>query len=273
MSGHDLYSMETSLISDALLRTVYASDQEMYPGPLSLERLRAWIEACSELSICFNQQQQQNQGLPVPMGVVIVLPLLEKHWKDLLVGELKETEIDSHSMFPLSRIRGSGGGGGEDDLLEEEKAVVPVGLHVFHIERFPVFKQQESLPSKTRSTRGFAEFAIEEIMRRVTTRDWGRRWKVLGLSALTATAAGKKTFERLGFTPTGYREIFTAPVAVVAAAADSGGHHTTRGVEIEMICIYPGEEADLASSVLQRGGRGCRIVGSPSEMVVKYGSI
>ncbi|KAJ4306810.1 hypothetical protein N0V88_000179 [Collariella sp. IMI 366227] len=123
----------------------------------------------------------------------------------------------------------------------------------------------------------FAELALEEVMRRAETRTG---WKVLGMSgklakqlkkqgteavlgladgvALTATPAGRRTFERSGFTPTGYRELFVAKdtTRVDAAQAD--------GPQVEMICLYPGDET-FSATVTERA-----TIISMSEMTVRY---
>lgn len=85
---------------------------------------------------------------------------------------------------------------------------------------------------------------------------------VSSLAALTATAAGKKTFEKLGFKPTGYREVFIE-------RSPRGSH--VNGDEgkprVEMICLYPGDE--LPKDNFEKGEDGDARV-SVSEMTVKY---
>ena len=85
---------------------------------------------------------------------------------------------------------------------------------------------------------------------------------VSSVAALTATAAGKKTFEKLGFKPTGYREVFME-------RASRGSHvNVDEGKpRVEMICLYPGDE--LPREVYARGEDGDTPV-SVSEMTVKY---
>jgi len=145
--------IQRTRISEQVLKEIYASDQDIYPAPLTFTRLKSWVDAGPDLSICFQATQDGN---PVPIGAVIVLPLAKGPWNDLLVGKLKETDIDEATMFARE---------GEAD----------VGLHIFHIERFDTFSQFGRL-------RNFAEFALED------TRDIvkGKGWKVLGYSGTVA---------------------------------------------------------------------------------------
>jgi len=213
-------------VDDDLLRNVYASDQDMYPAPLTFERLKSWVDACSDLSFCL----RPSEGSP-PIGVVIALPIRSRpHWDELLCGKLKETDIDPEVAFPTC------------DGAEEE-----VGLHVFHIERFP---DNEDTSAGLRRG-GFSEFVVAEIIRRATSK---RQWKMVGLSALTATPAGKRAFQQQGFTPTGYSETF-----LVKEPEREGAEN-----EVVMIPSFPDEAQQ--SSILS--GDGSRIL-SQSEMTVK----
>ncbi|KAK0704893.1 hypothetical protein B0H67DRAFT_674333 [Lasiosphaeris hirsuta] len=215
-------------IPDALLRAVYASDQDMYPAPLPYARLRSWVAACPELSISF---QRPAGGGDDVVGVIIALPLARAHWERLLSGELKEMDVDAASMFP--------GPGAEE-----------VGVHVFHVERF----RGEGLPERVggqgegAERPRFAELGVDEIVTRAALVGG---WRVVGLSALTATDAGRKSFERMGFTPTGYKEMFTIPDQASQTLLDStkamevpnNGQETAEGSpKAQMVSIYPGEE-------------------------------
>lgn len=80
----------------------------------------------------------------------------------------------------------------------------------------------------------------------------------LGGAALTATPAGKRTFERLGFTPTGYRELF------VTNNSGEGSDGAEEIQQMEMVCFYPGEETECEKVA------GASAVASMSEMTVKY---
>ncbi|KAK3314599.1 hypothetical protein B0H66DRAFT_605545 [Apodospora peruviana] len=254
-------------ISDDQLRAIYASDQEIYPAPLTFDRLRSWVTAYPDLSICFYVRRQQQNTSSIsscgditaapkeeeeqPFGVIVVLPLLRTpHWEDLLVGKVKEIIIDAGTMFPPQPPSSMD----KNDL--EAAAGVEVGLHVFHIERFidrDAVMSSDSPPPRKR----FSEVAMEEVLVRVAERMRG--WKICGMSALTATKAGKKTFARMGFTPTGYHEMF-----VPATDGDSNEG------EMDMICYYPvpptkGKERD--------GDQFAHTAGpapAASEMVVKY---
>ncbi|KAK4150619.1 hypothetical protein C8A00DRAFT_17896 [Chaetomidium leptoderma] len=241
---------QTTPILDAVLRAVYASDQAMYPVALSYPRLRAWVDACPELSISFRiSGRRPAVGPPPPLpageddcaavaaGVVMVLPLRRSHWEDLLAGRLKEPEIEPGRMFP------------------GEREVEEVGLHVYHIERFEAQTGSESTGGGI-AKKGFAEFALDEVVRRMQSR---LEWRVIGMSALTATSAGKRTFERLGFTPTGYRELFVVKVAI---GVDGAGDDSSQ--KMDMICVYPGDEGRPDKCL--SGG----VVAAMSEMAVKY---
>ena len=243
----------TSLrIPPALLHTIYESDQTIYPVALPYSRLCAWVAACPDLSLCFQSP------IGATVGVVIVLPLRRRCWEDLLRGRVKEAEIEAEEMFPrLQPLDGEG----------EE-----VGLHVYHIERFGTEFQGFVMGKR------FAEFALGVVMERVARER--ARWRVVGLSgmcfthagflrvaakalfyaALTATPAGKRAFERLGFEPTGYRELF------VTKEIEERSQSGTGKQPLEMVCIYPGDETQSVDIV------GGGVIVAMSEMAVKYGS-
>ena len=148
ISEGDSPKIQRTTISDGILKAIYASDQDMYPAPLTYERLKTWVEACPDLCVCF---QATSEAGPVPVGAIITLPLLRRHWEDILVGKLKETDIEP-AMFARD---------GEAE----------VGLHVFHIERFDTGDPSTRI-------RSFARFALESI-REVAEK---KAWKVLGYS-------------------------------------------------------------------------------------------
>ncbi|GAB1313397.1 hypothetical protein MFIFM68171_03607 [Madurella fahalii] len=229
------------------LRDVYASDQAMYPVPLPYERLQSWVAACPELSICFRDTTACDATWTA-CGLIIVLPLRRIYWEKLLDGRLKEVDVDAGSMFPDWHSRD--GSGGE---LEE----VEVGLHVYHVERGSTegWEPSRATPEGPGSRRkGFAEFALEEVVRRVKN----SRWRIVGMSALTATPAGKRTFEKMGFISTGYRELFVAENKARADASEKGN------AQVEMICLNPGDDREIASAAAGR------TVISMSEMAVKF---
>ncbi|KAK3343686.1 hypothetical protein B0T25DRAFT_554941 [Lasiosphaeria hispida] len=233
-------------IPSALLQTIYASDQAMYPAPLPYERLRSWVAACPDLSISFGESIA---GDHVVVGVMIALPLVRSHWERLLSGELREADVDAEAMFPDGR---------------EGAGVVEVGVHVFHVERFEG-------PGVSRGGRGrwprFAGLAVDEVVSRAALVG---RWRVVGLSALTATDAGRKSFKRMGFTPTGYKEIFTVPDQAFGTAAMGAANNRQEiaggNPGVQMVCVYPGEESvESGKSRLS----GCHVI-SASEMTVRY---
>ncbi|KAK3297787.1 uncharacterized protein B0H64DRAFT_441220 [Chaetomium fimeti] len=249
-------------IPDAVLRAVHVSDQAMYPVALPYARLRTWVDACPELSVCFREGGSNDGGgggggggggsggaavADAVMGVVIVLPLRKGCWEDLLSGRLKEPDIEPGSAFPGSGLGGCGGDEGSDEGGDGE-GKEEVGLHVYHIERFET-------GCGGAGKKGFCEFALGEVMRRVQARPG---WKVVGMSALTATPTGKRAFERLGFTPTGYRELF-----VVKAPEETSP--TSIGKEgLDMVCLYPGDERQVVT--LASAGDTVSV----SEMTVNY---
>jgi len=143
--------IQRTRISEQVLKEIYASDQDMYPAPLTFERLKSWVDACPALSICF---QATHDGNTIPIGAVIVLPVAREYWEDLLVGKLKEIEIDPATMFAPE---------GEAD----------VGLHVFHVERFSTFARFGHM-----QLGHFAEFALEDTRHIVQEKGWN----VLGYS-------------------------------------------------------------------------------------------
>ncbi|KAK4171135.1 hypothetical protein QBC36DRAFT_103539 [Triangularia setosa] len=261
-------------ISDEVLRAVYASDQEMYPAGLSYDRLCSWVAACPEMSICWSSSKT---GV---LGVVIVLPMLREYWEDLLVGKLKEPGVDAEIMFPhdgkekqqtenvVAGARKIGNGRtpkGRISDTQEKKEQQEVGLHVYHIERLAV-------EPPTAKQKRFSEIAMEEVTRRSAEK---KGWKVVGLSALTATDGGKRTFQRLGFKNTGYRELFVTKVIRRPSYAAIGVGNSPsipeeavdEPEELDMLYIYP-EDGAGGKSVSEIIGYG-RTVVSMSEMTVK----
>ncbi|KAH6620892.1 hypothetical protein B0J18DRAFT_430948 [Chaetomium sp. MPI-SDFR-AT-0129] len=251
-------------IPDALLRTVYASDQAMYPVALSYDRLRGWVEACPELCVCFRSPPAPGEALLSPgtehdlndgdgtdgdavVGVIIVLPLRRQYWERLLNGRLKEPDVEPGEMFlGLSLgVHGQGRGTEGGAVVEEE-----VGLHVYHIERFGAFHG---------SVKGqrFSEFALGEVAERARLKPG---WNVIGISALTATQDGKRTFQRLGFSPTGYRELFVAK-----SPGQGPGVSGSDTQQLRMVCLSPGQGTHLNQAI--DGGA----IVAMSEMTVRYG--
>ncbi|OBR04498.1 hypothetical protein CH63R_11201 [Colletotrichum higginsianum IMI 349063] len=203
--------LETGPMTDDVLRGIFASDQDMYPAPLTWDRLRSWTTAAPDLATCFYLPDNGPSAAAAAaaadtrtiVGAVVALPLLAPAWRDLLAGGIKETDVDAASMLARDYDEGSG---------------VVVGLHVFHVERFDVPEARES-----GVLRGFGSIA----MRAVVAAAEGKGWEVIGHSALTATAAGKRCFEQLGFEPTGYEEFWVADmrggVELVTVSADTAG--------------------------------------------------
>lgn len=157
----------------------------MYPAPLlTYSRLKSWIDSCPELCIVLRRghddgKPQASSAATVAesvLGTIIVVPLLARYWARL-TGEgkseigtpsegtlMQEHDVDPSEMFPP----GTGAQG-------REKA--EVGLHVFHIERFPGF----AAAAEGRKIR-FTQLALEEIHGRVVTRF--PSWSVMGYSGM-----------------------------------------------------------------------------------------
>ncbi len=164
-------SLQCRTLSDADLHDVYASDQSMYPVPLPFSRLQAWVSAYPELSISFHSLKHTASGEDVTnesaVGIIIALPIVRKHWEDLLRGKFTEIEVDPYSMFPVRDMKG-----------EQE-----VGLHVFHIERFSTGPFVFSADPKRR----FYDVALDEVLGRVNREFKG--WRVVGLSGMYSSLA------------------------------------------------------------------------------------
>ncbi|GKT40527.1 uncharacterized protein ColSpa_00708 [Colletotrichum spaethianum] len=196
-------SLETGPMTNEVLKSIFASDQDMYPAPLTWERLRSWTAAAPEMATCFYLPAEDSKGVNTRtlVGAVIALPILAPAWRDLLVGKVKETDMDAESMFARDGNPRSG-----------------VGLHVFHVERFDV-------PEAREKARGFADLS----MRAVIAAAEGKGWNIIGHSALTATPEGRRCFEKMGFEPTGYEEFWMADgrggVELVTVSADTAPSH------------------------------------------------
>lgn len=172
-------------IDDELLHEVWASDQAMYPAPeLTYERLKSLHDACPELSICLRGARLGGDGAvahhergssPVDEpsraaepavvchGLIVVWPLpAATYWDQLLDHAIKEHDVEA-TMFPS--VCGNDRG----------KKKTPVGLHVFHIERFSGFQ-------KARGGPGFTRLALQEVRQRVAKLEGARSWDVVGYS-------------------------------------------------------------------------------------------
>lgn len=153
-------------INDRLLDEIYIADQAIYPAPLlTYERLKSWAAACPKLSICLRQHDPESTA----QGVVIVLPLKDEFWGPLIMGELREHEVNPSDMFPTVA-------GGVPDGAHGHPEVVKVGLHVFHVERYsPHTRDGGRAPP-------FTLAALEEVRSRVVERF--PSWQVVGYSGM-----------------------------------------------------------------------------------------
>lgn len=143
-------------IDHEMLKEIYSSDQEMYPGPLSFERLQDWVLNCPDLAVHFYVDPNGGHA-STSLGAIIVLPILKGFWEQLLVGQAKEPSVDT-SMFPLQN----------SDIAQD------VGLHVFHIEKFSDIK---AFGKDGR----FSTFSLNHI-REISSK---KRWNILGYSGST----------------------------------------------------------------------------------------
>lgn len=78
------------------------------------------------------------------------MPLLKQHWENLLVGKLKEIEVEP-SMFASADADGA-----------------EVGMHVFHVERF---EGNEAIRGLTKLALGL----VQELVK-------SKPWRVVGYS-------------------------------------------------------------------------------------------
>lgn len=122
--------------SDAVLRDIHASDQDMYPADLPFSRLQGWAHAAPDLSIEFFSKEFEDE---VSVGVVVALPVRLERWHALLDGSLKETNVEASSDF---------------GLLDQSESQRAVGVHIFHIERHASLVN--GLPVK-----GFGKYAVD----------------------------------------------------------------------------------------------------------------
>lgn len=163
-------------IDASLLRYTYDSDQAIYPAPsLTYDRLRSWVESYPELCIVLRRGDGQDDSQPqvssgsvvsdFVLGAVIVVPLLRKYWVQLVAEDplLQEHDVDPREMFPLR-------------AGTEGSARAEVGLHVFHIERFPGFMKDDG------TGHGFTQLALGEIGDRVGA--MFPSWSIMGYSGM-----------------------------------------------------------------------------------------
>lgn len=119
------------------------------------------------------------------------------------------------------------------------------------------------------------DFLVSYLQTSANSIPWKRSrltdW-LLCYTALTATPAGKKTFARLGFVPSGYKEMFqlvdtpspsTPAYLMRSNGDDTGGAHSNASLQTTVTTkyIYPGQTSigELSSGVI-----------SESEMTVRY---
>jgi hypothetical protein len=154
----DASLLGTGPITTDILRSIFASDQDMYPAPLTFERLQSWVNAAPEASCCFYADEDQDQGddraaaaTKVLVGAVVAMPLREARWEALLNGALKETDVQAAEDF-------SNDNGGDSGI----------GVHVFHVEKF-----------QGPRVAGFARAAVDAVVQSVMAAGRGR---VIGVS-------------------------------------------------------------------------------------------
>lgn len=159
-------------ITDVLLKEIYDSDQAMYPAPqLTYDRLKSWVDAFPALSLCLqrgraeastHQESAENDAIH---GLIIVLPLQQPYWDKLRRADIEEHDVDAMKMFPPLSASAT--------RPHAQGSKTKVGLHVFHIERFPRF-------AATWKGARFTELALDEIRGRTT--EAFESWEILGYS-------------------------------------------------------------------------------------------
>lgn len=157
--------LEARPMTAAVLRAIFDSDQEMYPAPLTYARLKSWVEASPDFSRCYfyhpaavgdstgsaKEKDAADPGSPRLAGACIALPLREGPWRDLLAGQLRETDVDAPTIL----------------MPSDEGARSGVGLHVFHVERFDG---------------GFRGSFASQALQCVTDLALAKGWNILGCS-------------------------------------------------------------------------------------------
>jgi hypothetical protein len=144
-------------VNEDLVKEIHTSDQDIYPAPLTYERLKSWVDACPELSIAYKIIIDESDSPPPLAGVLIALPIKAAHWNDLLIGNLKEWNI-LPTMFVT------------DDLTNTD-----VGVHIFHFEKYDAWNKGIG---RFDGLRPFAEFALGDAAEIVEKKGW----KIAGYS-------------------------------------------------------------------------------------------
>lgn len=121
------------------------------------------------------------------MGVCIVLPIYRSYWRELVDGRIHEWDVGPGMVW---RPRGGGAesregeregkGEGEGEGEEERE----VGLHVWHIERFPHWEEHWGR---------FGGYVWRDIQRLVSEHK-AEGLRVIGCSALAVTEDGVRLF-------------------------------------------------------------------------------
>jgi hypothetical protein len=93
------------------LEALLASDEQLYPSGLSLERFSQWTTAAKYPSLSLVYSRLPNL---VTDGICIVLPLDPSTWTKLVQGSIKEVELE----------------------LCDFNQAGDIGLHIWHIERY-----------------------------------------------------------------------------------------------------------------------------------------
>lgn len=170
--------MQWEPIDDKLLHEVWASDQAMYPAPeLTFAHLKSLSDACPELTICLRGEPRTadfpsaSESAVHQLGLIILWPLpAATHWSQLLDHTIQEHDVRA-TMFPP--VYPDKNDDNSNSNSKDEK--IPVGLHIFHIERFPAFQ-------RARKGAGFTRLALEEVRQRVAKLEKTRSWDVVGYS-------------------------------------------------------------------------------------------
>ena len=147
------------------MELTFGADSQIYPSPLSLSVLTSWVKTCPSFALQYLHPKDQGKVV----GICIILPILKSHWDDLVSGRIHEWDILPSMLWHHD---------GECAKVDSD-----VGLHIWHIERFPGWQ---------RTWGGFGKYVWDEVRRGLLDQLKGPR--VRGFSALAVTEDGVRLF-------------------------------------------------------------------------------
>lgn len=139
-------------------------------------------------------------------GVVIILPILSPHWERLISGELKEWDITEKMLFRTSTFGNAAAN--TPGVKEKSRDTVTLGLHTWHIEKFPAWDRFNlSHPEEPSSSFGiYARDDADSFLLSLQRDLMPVKLEIVGSSALCVTSAGERLFgQRLGYTEGEYK--------------------------------------------------------------------